>query len=267
MKNILTLYFSGTGNTQYIAESFSGKTGALCLSIEDGADFGSAIRASDTVAFCYPIYGSRVPLIMREFAAQFADALRGKKLIIFVTQVSFSGDGARVLCDLFPKGHVEVVYAEHFAMPNNVCNLALFRKTSGKNIESCLKRAEKKMERVCRDIQSGIIKKRGFSAFSRMLGLIQGKPWQGDSRNAFAVKGTMEYKSKHSVRIGGDCNVCNICAERCPMRNLRNERGKIVPHNNCTVCYRCVNLCPQRAISVFFKSKPKWQYKGIGALK
>lgn len=259
----LILYFSGTGNTKHIARLFADKMGAQCHSVEEDIAFDNLIQAHDTIAFCYPIYGSRVPLIMRKFVTKHMATLKGKKLIIFVTQVTFSGDGARVLCDLFPEDHAEVIYAEHFFMPNNVCNFALLRKVSDKNIQKRLELADAKMSRVCRNIKAGVVKKRGFPAMSRILGKIQGKPWAGDSRNAFAAEKTMEYKAKHGVRVDTDCTVCNICVECCPMRNLKNEQGKIVHSDNCTVCYRCVNLCPQRAITTFFHKKPKWQYEGV----
>ena len=52
---MLTIYFSGTGNTKYIAELFSQKMGANCLSIEADVDFQAEIIAHDSIAFCYPI--------------------------------------------------------------------------------------------------------------------------------------------------------------------------------------------------------------------
>ena len=232
---MIVIYFSGTGNTKYIAGLFSRRMGVECLSIEDDADFSALIAGYDTVVVCYPIYGSRVPLIMREFVSEHTAAFAGKKLAVFVTQATFSGDGARALCDLFPENHVDVIYAEHFYMPNNVCNFKLLRKNSDRNIRERLKRAEKRVDAVCRDIDAGIVKKKGFSALSRSLGKIQGGPWQGSSKNAFAEEGSMEYRAKHCVKVDGDC----------------------------TVCYRCVNKCPQKAITVFFHDKPKWQYKGV----
>jgi ferredoxin len=149
-------------------------------------------------------------------------------------------------------------------MPNNVCNFALLGKTSDRKVRKLLKKAGSKMDRVCRDIRGGVMKRRGFSTLSRILGKAQGIPWQGDSRNAFASKNTLEFKSKHGVKIGRDCNACSACVEKCPMRNLENRQGAIAYHNNCTACYRCVNLCQQRAITVFFHRKPRWQYGGIG---
>ena len=260
---MVTIYFSGTGNTKYIAELFSRIMGTECLSIEEEANFSMLINSHDTIIFCYPIYGSRVPLIMREFVAAHLTELKGKRIAIFVTQLMFSGDGARVLCDLFPSGHIEVIYAEHFRMPNNICNIALLRMKNSKNIKKRLIRAEKTMENVCRNIKAGIVKKKGFSAVSRLLGKIQGKPWQGDSKNAFAEESSMENRAKHGIKIDNDCTICKVCVEICPMKNLETKNGAISHKNNCTACYRCVNRCPQKAITVLLHNKPKWQYKGI----
>ena len=69
---MLTLYFSGTGNTMYVAELFSRKMNAKCFSIEDAVDFSAEIKAQDTIVFCYPIYNSRVPRIMRIFVSKMA---------------------------------------------------------------------------------------------------------------------------------------------------------------------------------------------------
>jgi folate-dependent phosphoribosylglycinamide formyltransferase PurN len=55
---MLTLYFSGTGNTRFVAENFSKKNGAECHSIEEDLDFGAVIARHRRVCFCYPIYGS-----------------------------------------------------------------------------------------------------------------------------------------------------------------------------------------------------------------
>jgi ferredoxin len=260
---ILTVYFSGTGNTAYVAELFAAQMGGKCLPIEDEANFATEFAAHDTIAFCYPVYGSRVPLIMRQFAAKHRPDLQGKKLVILVTQLTFSGDGARVFTDLFPQGHFDVIYADHLFMPNNVCNFGLLRQTGENNIQKRMKMAENKISRICRDINSGIIKRRGFSTIARFLGNVQGKAWQGNSASSEAVPGTLEARAKGSVKIDEDCTLCGLCVETCPMANLEAADDTIIHKSNCTVCYRCVNLCPRRAITVFFPNKPKWQYKGI----
>ncbi|MCL2137684.1 MAG: EFR1 family ferrodoxin [Coriobacteriia bacterium] len=262
---MITLYFSGTGNTRYIAELFSQKMAVSCYSIEDKVSFPLLIESHDTIVFSYPIYGSRVPLIMRRFVTTHLSMLKGKRTVVLVTQMAFSGDGARALCDLFPAGHIQVVYAEHFKMPNNICNIPFFQQTSDKGISDCLSSAERKMDIVCRDLKAGIVKKRGFSAGSRLLGKIQGIPWQKDSRSSLAVEGSLEYRALQSIKISSDCNLCGICVDDCPMQNLLIENGAVGHLGNCTICYRCINNCPQKAITILFHNKPKWQYRGIVA--
>ena len=260
---MLTLYFSGTGNSEYIAKLFSRNMNAKCLSIEDDADFSLELKAHNTIAFCYPIYGSRVPRIMREFVERHMSDLSSKKLIIFAVQNFFSGDGARVFTDMFWEGTVDVIYAEHFNMPNNIPNTLMLKHASNRKIKKYKRKAEVKMNRICNNIRQSVVKKRGFSRISEWLGCIQGKPWQGDSKDNGTNSG-IEHKAKNSVKVHTQCNSCNLCVKICPMKNLTNQDGLIKQQNNCTVCYRCVNRCPQKAITVLYHRRPKWQYRGVG---
>ena len=261
---MLTLYFSGTGNTKYAAELFSRKMNAKCFSIEEKIDFSVEIKAHEVVAFCYPIYNSRVPRIMRMFAHEHMASLIGKKVVILVTQQKFSGDGARVFTDLFADGAIEVIYAEHFDLQQNMGNIpvwsALFT-PSIKTNQRYIQKTDAKMNIVCNNIKNGIVKKRGFSKISKILGYIQGKPWQKDTSAIAPTR--LEKKLTGGVRIHEDCTTCNLCVGICPMKNLMNNDGKIEHLNNCTLCYRCTNRCPQKAITVYIHRKPKWQYNGM----
>ena len=274
---MLTLYFSATGNTKYIADLFSSEMGVACLSIEDDKNFTEENKSHDVIAFCYPVYASRVPRIMREFVAKHMSDLNGKKIIILVTQMMFSGDGARVFTDMFWDNAIEVVYAEHFNMPHNVGNIPILWKPSDRAIKRCIKKTNIKMMRICRDIKNGVVKKRGFSRFSSFLGSIQGKLWQGSSKEINPGVSTIEERVKNGVKIHKECTVCYLCVSICPMKNLvcekrngvendkrckeSNRAMEIVPQGNCIVCYRCVNRCPQKAITVMMVHiRPKWQY-------
>jgi len=260
---MLMLFFSGTGNSKYIAELFCRKINTVpvsqCHSIEENVDFGKLISSYETIGFCYPIYGSRVPRIMREFAGKYIEFLKDKKIIIFCTQWIFSGDGARVFTDMFAHNYVNVIYAEHFFMPNNVNNLSFLPIANEKKIKKYLMRAESKMQIVCNNINNGITKKRGFNIFSRFLGLFQG-----------VFMSVWEKKALDLVRVSNECTCsdasamkCSLCVSICPMRNFENQNGKIITKGNCTICYRCINKCPKKAIAVFLPAKPKVQYSGI----
>ena len=174
---MLMLYFSGTGNSKYIANLFSKKVNAKCYSIEENIDFKKEIKRHNTIAFCYPIYASNVPRIMREFVSKYVEELKDKKLIIFCTQLFFSGDGARVFTDLLPKGYGEVIYAEHFNMPNNICNIKIFPIKNGEEMKKYIKAAQRKMNRICKDLEKGKVKKRGLNKVSNLIGKSQSKYW------------------------------------------------------------------------------------------
>jgi len=262
---MLMLYFSATGNSKYIAELFCREMNARvdladaqsfqtaqCYSIEENIDFGKLISAQEIIGFCYPIYGSRVPRIMREFAGRYIDSLKNKKIIIFCTQWIFSGDGARVFTDMFQKNFIKVIYAEHFFMPNNVNNLFILPLESDKKIKKYLVIAERKVKIICGNIKNGKIKKRGFNVFSRFFGLFQG-----------VFMPMWEKKAMDKVWIYDECNQCGLCVSICSMRNFENQNGKIITKGNCTICYRCINKCPKKAIAVFLKTRVKKQYKGL----
>jgi len=249
---MVMFYFSGTGNSKYVAELFSQSKNIPCYSIEEDIDFNEIIYTNDVIAFCYPIYMSRVPRILREFVAKHMITLKGKKLIVFCTQLILSGDGTRALVALLPKNHIDVIYTEHFFMPNNVPDIFILPILNGKEIKNSLTRAKRKMDIVCQNIENGIIKKRGFSILSRILGLPQSVFLQ-----------SVENRANHAVSIDSDCTNCGLCVNFCPMNNFSIENGKITHNHNCTMCYRCINACPEKAIRVLFSGKIKRQYKGI----
>ena len=221
---------------------------SACCSIEDDADFEKLIAQSDTIAFCYPIYFSRVPRILREFVVLHLDKLKGKKIAIFCTQQILSGDGTRAFTALLPKNYADVIYTEHFFCPSNIWPVT----TSRAKIEKSFARTKRKMQAACQNIKNGKVKKRGFGIGARALGLIQAP-----------LALPIERKANKSVRIADDCTKCGVCVKTCPMNNFALENKKAAHKNNCTVCYRCVNECPQKAITVVFHGKVRKQYKGI----
>ena len=248
---MLTLYFSGTGNSKYVAELFAADMGGDCFSIEETLDFSSLIAAADTVAFVYPVYASRVPRILKEFVQRHQGDLLDKQLVILATQMGFSGDGARCFTDLLERNTYCVLYAEHITMPNNINNLFIFPRTGDRRVKRQLAAAQRKVRRISENIRAGVAVRRGFNQFSRLLGLMQG-----------ASAPRMEQLAKASVQIGEECIGCGQCVKRCPMHNLVMENGKAKALSNCTECYRCINLCPAKAIRIYFKKKVGWQYHG-----
>ena len=251
---MLTLYFSGTGNSAFAAKLFAEGMDCACHSITEPLDFKELIRQSDTIAFVYPVYLSRPPRIMSEFVKAHRTDLRGKKLVILATQMAFSGDGARCLTYLLLKHSYEVIYAEQITMPNNVNNMRAFKRTPDADIIRLAEGTREHISKICADIKAGIVFKRDFDFKSRLSGLPQAM-----------FSPFFRWLMKRSVRAGKGCTGCGLCVKRCPMHNLQLKNGRVKGMGNCIACYRCINLCPEQAIHLFFPGKVSWQYRGIKA--
>ena len=250
---MLTIFFSGTGNTEYVAKKFSQLIGGGCYSIEEKVDFKKLLTEADTIAVCYPIYGSCIPMIMRDFIIANKEYINGKKLVILSTQNIFSGDGARVLTDDLCDIDYSVVYAEHINMPNNISNLFFYPATKANKIDKYLIKADKKLNKILENIRSGKVKKRGFNLFSQGSGFVTQR---------YFFRKVQKVKAM-DVRVSSSCIACGICVKVCPMKCLAMETGKVVQKSSCTFCYRCVNKCPAKAITVALHGKFGSQYKGI----
>ena len=254
---MLTLYFSGTGNTRFVADNFSKKTDAECHSIEEDLDFGAAIARHERICFSYPIYGSCVPRIMEDFVRRHRSALIGKEFVILCTQLLFSGDGARTFTDLLKGVDHRVVYAAHINMPNNICNVPILPVAGPERIEKYKRNALTALDRISDDLRRGVVHRKGFNSFSMLLGLLTHRLY---------FRSVMPHARK-SVRVSPACNLCLQCVRACPVQNLKAESGRIVPKDNCTLCYRCVNLCPKKAITVLIHGKVRRQYEGVEGQK
>lgn len=96
MNNVAIIYFSGTGNTRYVAHRLKHElsVSAVTVNICKELDFDGIIKNSDYLFFCYPVYGSMTPKIMDEFVLKYADIIKGKEVGVVITQGLLSGDGA-----------------------------------------------------------------------------------------------------------------------------------------------------------------------------
>lgn len=244
----LVLYFSGTGNTRYVANKAAGIFNGPVFSIEEKQNYEKLIASSARVILCFPIYHSVAPIIMKEFVTRYKKVFSGKEIIIFSTQQCFSGDGAMSIVSCLPKT-CRVIYAQHFNMPSNIGNIPLYSILTKGDIKKAVVRADKKLREAAEEIKKGIIRKRGASRFAKLLGKTQN----------FSEKKLYETK-RNDVRVTKECIACGRCVRSCPAHNLTLESGVITSHNQCIFCYRCVNICPKKAITVLIHSKVRFQY-------
>ena len=255
MKKLSVFYFSGTGNTRYVAfylsrklsEEFDVSTADICEPINDD------MLKADLILLAFPIYGSSPPIPMRNFAVGIGDGWKGKTVAIAETQYFFSCDGAASLGRTLVKLGADVKYAEHFNMPNNLGDGAVFKVRNGSDNDEILARAEKKMDAFAAKIIGGIEFRRGFNVVSHAAGYYLQRKWwrkgESEKRNLLKIDENL-------------CIGCGKCVKKSPVGNISLAEGKAKGLGKCVFCYRCVNLCPKSAITLFGK-RTLTAYRGV----
>jgi ferredoxin/flavodoxin len=260
MKDAVIFYFSGTGNTWWIsnriAEALESKEiSASTVSIEkiSADEANDLIYKSEFVGFGYPIYGSDIPEIMKDFLDSLEE-MDMKSTFVFCTQWGYSGDGAHNCERIIRKKGFNVWWAEHFFMPNNICvevaGLPSKYTNDQQKLDVILEKNRKRIDKLALNISKNIIAKRGYTIFSTLGGLLQRVPFR---------KMYPTYKNKISIN-DEKCIRCNRCVNICPVNNLEVSGNRILAKGECILCIRCYNFCPVQAIE--YNGKPHNMKKG-----
>lgn len=245
---IYIFYFSGTGNTQYIAERLAAglnQAGLVCapaISIEEiEADQASQlISSADKVFFGYPIYGSYTCQLMVDFLSR----VRVPESTVsgfFCTQWGFSGDGARIGCSI-ANLQKKPRWGMHFNMPNNLnCGKYGWLPVTNNplKIKKILLRNNRKILKLVRYIQMNKAHRTGFSTLSHLLGLIQ--------RPAYLKVYQKTWRKSFSINQDR-CTRCGKCFNICPVRNITRLDQQYWIQDRCVICMRCYNFCPVHAV-------------------
>ncbi|MBU0996569.1 MAG: EFR1 family ferrodoxin [Firmicutes bacterium] len=256
MKKIVLFYFSGTGNTYYVAKKIMEyfRKSDICdlYSIEKHlADGSDLIESADIVGIGYPIYGSSLPKIVKDFISSLKTS--NKIAFTFCTQLMFSGDGAAYGGRLLKKRGFVVKWQEHFNMPNNITDIRILTLRHKMNYQKIEKRISYKTRKFVQRILSERPYKKGSNFFSLLLGLSQRVAYEKMELNAYP----------NAIRIKEElCNGCTLCTLICPTNNLEMKDGIAVSKDYCTLCYRCINHCPKKAMYMILKKGVKHPYHG-----
>ena len=154
-------YFSGTGNTWWVAKKLIEKLTQRAVTcrlhsieseyVSEEGFVEKEINDADVVGFAYPIYGSDYPVNVKEFIMNLP-IVEEKKAFVFTTMLLFSGDGALVAARKLKKKGFDVRQAVNIRMPNNLKLPYIFiRKFSiknGKDIDERKRKAEIKVEQL-----------------------------------------------------------------------------------------------------------------------
>jgi len=249
----MILYFSGTGNSKYVAKRIAGALG------DESVDMNDRIKSSDTspietgerLIVVTPTYAWRIPRVVRDWLLK--TELQGAKRAWFVMtcggEIGNADKYNRKLCmekELTCMGTAQIVMPENY--------IAMFSAPQADAARKIVAKAEPDIDQAIAAIQS-----------SQPFAPTRSNPYD---RFMSGPVNPIFYKfcvKADAFTASDACIGCGQCAKRCPMNNVTIKGGKPVWGKNCTHCMACICYCPVSAIEYGKKSVglPRYHFEAL----
>lgn len=248
----MIFYFSGTGNSKWIAEELARRTGDEALNIAEVLrDGATAVYAGcgARIGLVFPVYAWGAPLIVERFCKQM-------KLseCAYAYAVCTCGDEAGLAMRRLKK-KFSYHSAWSIAMPNNYI--------IGYDLDSEAHEQEKMRSAAVRleAISQAILTEERVYDVHEGVGAGVKTALIRPLFNTFA-RATKHFYAKDV------CNGCGLCARICPIGAISMQENRPVwVKKHCTQCLGCINRCPMRAIEYGKSTTKRGRYSCQDALE
>lgn len=260
-RRILTMifYFSGTGNTRWVATQIAQTIGEELHYIPDlirkgQYEFNTA--TGERIGFCFPTHGWQPPAIVRQFVRKLRvshpDNDQDRP---FCWALTTCGDNTGEAMTIFNKElsaiGLKAVTLFSVTMPESyVCLPFMYTDTEEKERRK-IDNAERQLKRITEVIcnrQSGIESlEKGATPrlYSYVIGGYFNKQMITDRK--FTVD-------------PDTCIKCGKCSQVCPVDNIQGTPPKWLHNGKCTCCLACYHYCPVHAVNYGSITRKRDQY-------
>ena len=288
----MIFYFSGTGNTKWAASKLASATHEDLISIApymraDDSSHTSAepfiLKENERLGFVFPVHGWRVPKLVREFirrmkvqradsdAAENSASAERKALSDaasnrpFAYCVCTAGDSIGLTIEnlnevisqnpsLQALGITEVSSSYTLIMPESYVGLP-FMDVDPKEKEIRKKsKSAQELAMICEEVFD---RKEGVSR------LVKGPiPWFFTKVVGGFFENVLITDKRFHVEKD-KCVKCGICANVCPVGDIKGGHGEYpewLHHKDCLTCFTCYHHCPHHAIEFGKQTQKKGQY-------
>lgn len=272
--NYRIIYFSGTGNTEYIAREIQcrlrqkelicqilaadkllaecgrapGKkedTSKLCAQLSD------FLENTSVLILAYPTYASDIPKPMKSIIESLPQS-SGAKLAVISTCHMAGGDCCILPARKLKARSYDLILAAYVKMPNNLklppLNFPGIK--NGKDLDKYFQSSARSIDNMVERLLNGEKYIEGKFVTSLITGVLQ--------RSCENLLAKFFYKNMFVSKE--ECKKCKLCAAACPQGNITFENDLPKFANDCCFCLRCYNFCPVSAIQVTAKTKNTKKY-------
>ncbi len=246
----MVIYYSATGNTEFIAKEIAQRLGDECVNILERVkkqDY-SPLHSEKPFVICAPVIVCEMPRFMTKYLKK--QTFTGNREAYFVfTSGGYCGISGVMAKSIIKKKGMKYRGHAEFKMPRNyVANdhyPMLDRPEIEKRITDCYNQAIN----VAQDILSGKnLKARHIYFAESVITLAFNPVW-------------CRYKlTAKEFYVKENCIGCGKCEKLCPLNNIYISEGRPVWGDRCTHCMACIGNCPADAIEYGTITKDKEQY-------
>ena len=249
----MILYFSGTGNSKYVAKRIADALGDEILNLNDRIKSGdtSPVETGERVIIVTPTYAWRIPHVVRDWLRK--TELRGAKQAWFVmTCGSEIGKANKYNRDLCAEKAISCMGTAQIVMPENY--IAMFSAPQADEAREIVAKAEPSIDRAIAAIQRN-------QSFAPTRNNLYDRFMSGPVNPIFY----RFFVKANAFTVSDACISCGQCAKRCPMNNVTLKDGKPVWGKACTHCMACICYCPVSAIEYGKKSvgQPRYHFEAL----
>ncbi len=238
----MIFYFSGTGNSLYIAKKIQEKLGGDLISIKDIYKMGKFEynpSSDEKVGIVYPVYFYTSAPIIKDFLSKIK--LNNKDSVFLVANCGkTTGNANEILEKTLNKNNLKVDSKFSITMPDNYILLPTNTIKTKTEITKMLNESDKVIEDIINKIENNAV-----GDFNNHKGKLPGLL---SPLTSFLYESSC--KTKKFNIISDDCIGCSQCANICPSEAIVMKKCKPVwIKPKCFQCLACMHRCPQHCIN------------------
>lgn len=249
----MIFYFTGTGNSGYVANEIAKSNNDRVISIsklineKENLEFN--LKDGEIIGIIFPIYAWSAPKMVFDFIRQVKfNNYKNNYIFSIATCGANIGNAIGIIEKEFNKKNMKLNSGFSLVMPNNYM---IVGDVDSKDIErQKLDKAKKEIDKI-----NMIIKERKSDIFElekgvapRILSNIINPLF-----NKFGINIDKFYSND-------DCISCGLCEKVCNSNIITLNQGKPNWNGNCCQCLACINYCPKKAIQYGKGSIDKGRY-------
>ena len=248
----MIFYFSGTGNTRWVAKQIAKAIGDELVYIPDAIRDGKydyTIDEKETIGFCFPTHGWQPPRIVREFISELKVELR------YCWAVTTCGDNMGETMTILNKdlAKIGLQASAMFSviMPESyVCLPFMYTDTEEKEHQK-IATARQQLPHIIECIRE------------RRTGVVELEKGATPRLYSYVIGGYFNARMITDKKFMVDedvCIKCGKCAKVCPVDNIQGTPPEWIHNGRCTSCLACYHYCPTHAINFGKITRKRGQY-------